>query len=238
MEQKNISEIISRCVFVALGSFNPAIIHPEWLSRHKILPEEEIAGLFAEPIKKEIPEVDAVIEFGQYFIVSSTETNLRMKSLVIRITRNKFEIRCENPEKFSLMLDSIKKIFMLLAETPVTAYGLNFDEDMLFDKNSSEIMDNFFIKTDNVRSAFGDILGVSHNIQAKIGEAMATFVFKPSQQLENGIFFRINYHFQNDSHNTKFITERIGENFTKSKDFTEKFFSSYCGNLIEKKGIK
>jgi len=238
MKQINIKEITVRCIFVALGSFNPAIMHPEWLSRHKILPEEEIVGLFAEPLKKEIPELEAVFEFGQNFIVSPTQTMLHMKSFLLNVTREKFEIRCEKREKFSLMIDSIKKIFLLLSETPIKAYGLNFIEDMKFDKTFNEIATIFFTETHNTKKVFGDVLNIGHKIIAKVDEATTTFSFEPSRQIDDGILFKINFNFDNDGHDTKFIVEKIAKNFEKSKAFTDNFFSSFCGNLIERKELK
>jgi hypothetical protein len=238
MEQENVKEIIGRCIFVAVGSFNPAIMHPEWFTRHKILPEEEISGLLAAPIRKEIPELGAVIELGQNFIVSGTQTSLKMKSLIILVTRDKFEIRCDRREKFSLMIDVIKKVFLLLSETPIMAYGLNFNEDVKFDRTLSEITSNFFTETSNVKKVFGDVFGVGHKIVAKVGDATTTFNFEPSPQMEDGIILNINFNFDNSSHDTKFITDRIEKNFEKSKTFTENFFSSYCGKLIERKEFK
>lgn len=234
MEQEKNKGIVERCIFVAVGSFNPAILHPEWLSRHKIVPEEEIAGLFAKPLKKEIPEIGAVIEFGQNFIVSPTQTTLNMKSLVLNITRGKFEIRCEKHEKIPLMIDSIKKIFLLLAETPISAYGLNFDDNIKFDKSLSEIASIFFTETSNIKKAFGDTLGVGHKIITKVGEAKTTLIFEPSTTLENAIFFKVNFHFENDAPNTKFLVDKIDKCYEESIAFTEDFLSSYCGKMIER----
>ncbi len=235
MGQENVKERIGRCIFVALGSFNPAILHPDWLSRHKILPEEEIVGLFAEPLKKEIPELGAVFEYGLHFIVSPTQTLLHLKSFILNVTREKFEIRCEKREKFTLMIDSIKKIFLLLSETPIKAYGLNFDEHMKFDKTLTEIAANFFSETDNIKKVFGDDFSLGHKIITKVGEATLTFNFEPSRQLDDGVFFKINFHFENDAPDTKAIVEKIGKNFEEALTFIERFFSSYCGNLIERK---
>lgn len=235
MAKENIKEITGRCIFVALGSFNPAILHPEWLSRHKILPEEEIIGLFAEPLKKEIPELGAVIEYGLHFIVSPTHTTLQLKSFILDVTRDKFEIRCEKREKFQLMIDSIKKIFLLLSETPIKAYGLNFDEHMKFDKTLTEIAANFFTETDNIKKTFGDDFSLGHKIITKAGEATLTFNFEPSRLIADGVFFKINFNFENDAPDTKSIVEKIGKNFEEAITFTERFFSSYCGNLIERK---
>lgn len=238
MERENIKEIVGRCIFVALGSFNPAILHPEWLSRHKILPEEEIVGLFAEPLRKEIPELGAIIEFGQNFVVSPTQTSLHLKSFILNVTREKFEIRCEKRDRFPLMIDSVKKIFLLLSETPIKAYGLNFDEHMKFDKTLSEIAVIFFTETDNVRQVFGHDCLVGHKIITKVGDATLTFNFEPSRLIDDGVFFKINFHFENDAPDTKFIVEKIGKNFEGAITFIERFFSSYCGNLIERKEIK
>jgi len=236
MAKENGQEIIGRCIFVAVGSFNPAILHPEWLSRHKILPEEEIAGLFAEPLKKEIPELDAVIEFGQNFVVSSAQTSLHLKSFILNVTREKFEIHCEKRDRFPLMIDSIKKIFLLLSETPIKAYGLNFDEHIKFDKNLHEITESFFTETINIKRVFGNDYLTGHKIISKVDNATFTFNFEPSPVMDDGVFLKFNFHYENDATDTKFIVDKISSNLERAISFAEQLLTSFCGNMIERKG--
>lgn len=236
MEKENAKEIIGRCIFVALGSFNPAILHPEWLSRHKILPEEEIAGLFAEPLKKEIPELNAVIEFGQNFVVSSTQTSLHLKSFILNVTREKFEIHSEKRDRFPLMIDLIKKIFLLLSETPIKAYGLNFEEHIKFDKKFHEIAASFFTATGNIKQVFGNDYLAGHKIISSVDNATLTFKFEPSPVMDDGVFFKFNFHYENDSSDTKFIVDKISANLERAITFAENLFTSFCGNMIERKG--
>src|SRR4030065_91317 len=153
---------IERCIFVALGSFNPAILHPQWFARHSILPVEEIEGLLAEPFKKEIPEIGATIEFGSRFLVEPTHALANFKSFFLRVDRGKFEVKCEKQEGFPLLLSFIKKIFLVLPETPISAYGMNFH----YDNPSS---DNKFL-TDMLDTHFEDALTLTSKIVAGFGE--------------------------------------------------------------------
>src|SRR4030042_1633216 len=162
---------IERCIFVALGSYNPAILHPQWFARHSILPVEEIEGLLAEPFKKEIPEIGATIEFGSRFLVEPTHALANFKSFFLRVDRGKFEVKCEKQEGFPLLLSFIKKIFLVLPETPISAYGINFDEHIQFAESSSSILSKFFSKNPIVAELFGEDCDFGHNVYTKIKEA-------------------------------------------------------------------
>ena len=86
---------LERCIFIVRGSFNPPIFHPDWFSRHGILPGEEVEGLISEPKSKEIPEIGVKILYGQRFLVDNDQARINFQSLNFIVTRNTFDIRCE-----------------------------------------------------------------------------------------------------------------------------------------------
>lgn len=131
---------LERCIFIVRGSFNPPIFHPDWFSRHGILPGEEIEGLISELKAKEIPEMGITLLYGQRFLVGSDQAVLNFKSFKLIVTRDRFETRCEKRNSFPLMLTLVRKVFKILQETPVTAYGINFEEHFKFDDATEKLI--------------------------------------------------------------------------------------------------
>jgi hypothetical protein len=113
---------------------------------------------------------------------------------------------------------------------------LNFDEHIKFDKTLSEIATNFFTETDNIKKVFGDDFLVGHKIITKVGEATLTFNFEPSPVMDDGVFLKFNFNYDNDAPDTKFIVDKISVNLEQAITFTENLLTSFCGNMIERKG--
>jgi len=226
--------IVERCIFVALGSFNPAILHPDWFDRHKIMPAEEIAGLFAEPITKEIPEIGVTLEAGKYFLVDPTQSITHFKSFSLKVERGQFQLLCEKKEKFPLMLEFIKKFFMVLPETPVSAYGINFDEHIKFRESTDTIIDKFFIVAKGINEFFGSDPKYGHIIYTKKEEVKIRFKIEPSHRLDDAVFLSINFHYDNTFADNDFIVKKIDRSFMDSLKFTETLISKYCGEMIER----
>lgn len=225
--------LISGCVFVALGSFNPAILHPDWFSRHSILPDEETERLLAEPTKKEIPEIGVTLSYGQKFLVDPTRTIIHFLSFTLKVERTKFELICHKKEKFPLMLDFIKKFFLILNETPVSAYGINFDEHINFDECATEVIDKFFSKKEKIDSIFQTRTTYGHTIFATVDETKVRFIIEPSNEVEDGVYLRFNFHHDNESLDSESIVTTIEDSFQGAIEFGEKLIS-YCGTIHER----
>jgi len=226
--------VIERCSFVALGSFNPAILHPDWFSRHNILPTEETSRLLAEPKREELPEIGVTIEYGSNFIVEPTRAFIHFKSFILKVERNKLEIKCGEKTKFPLLLTCIKKIFKLLPETPINAYGINFNENMKFEENSTKIINKFFNKDKSIDLFFGSNNQNGHTIITNRDEARIRFIIEPSKKIEDGIYISFNFHYDNTSLEAKFILDNINKHFESSLKFSEDLISNYCGKFTER----
>ena len=225
---------LERCNVVVLGNFNPPIFHPEWFSRHGILPGEEIEGLISEPKTKEIPEIGIKIFYGQRFVVGNDQARINFHSLNFIVTRNKFDIRCEKRAHFPLLLKFLKKIFKLLPETPISAYGINFEEHFTFDATQEELIGKFFTKKDALVRLFGDDAQYGYTVFANKGNAKITFVVRPSPSLEGGIYINANFHYENETSDSEFIANTVQENFYEAVKFTEKVISKNFGKVIER----
>jgi hypothetical protein len=223
---------LQHCVFIVRGNFNPPIFQPDWFSRHSLLPLEEIEGLLSEPSKKEIPELGITLLSGQQFIVGSEQTVIHFSSLRFTATRDRLEVRCEKREGFALILSLLKKLFKILPETPIVAYGINFEEHLRFKRTPEEIIGQFFSKGKNVSQVFGENARCGYTIQTDKVEAKVNFIFQPSPKIDNGIYLKVNFHYEGQDFDGNTVVSNIDQNFSESLEFTETIIYQYFGEII------
>lgn len=91
---------------VLVGSFNPAIFHPEWFLRQ---------GLIAEQDAKEATVQE----------VSSEITIVQMCGILLQCVSDRFSLGTKNISNAERMQDLVRQTFSLLSHTPITACGIN-----------------------------------------------------------------------------------------------------------------
>ena len=113
-------ELISEEASIAfVGSFNPAIFHPEWLARHNLIPQDDIKGAHVEIVHNDI-------------------SKFSLEWLSADILRDKFLVRTNDPAKFSPLKDLMISVFGILDHTPIKHLGMN-----LVSKYKIEAEDNW-----------------------------------------------------------------------------------------------
>ena len=227
-------DLIGTASIVVVGNFNPSILHPDWFDRHGIMPAEEIAGLFAEPVKKEIPELGATIEFSSQFIVTQDSALINFKSFVLKVTRDRFEVSCRTRDKFPLMINALRKVFSILGETPITAYGINFTEIVKVQDKNDVIVERLFPTTREIKDIFGETCSSEHIVKTKINKNSMSFAIGIDSSHENSLSFKINNHFENESFDAEFLVGDILINFDFVFKFCEVTLQSICGQSAER----
>lgn len=217
-----LDDILERCAIVLLGNFNPAILQPEWFLKHSLLPSEQIEDLLAEPSVKEIPEIGLTLEYGQAFSVSNDRAFVNFKSLRLIARRNKLEIIPEDGDSFSLISNFITKLFHILEETPLTAYGINFNEHYKFSESYDETFSRFFDKSDNLHRFFGEDLTCGCTLITKKVGAIFTLKLQPSEKLEDGVFLKANFHYDISDEGGRALVSNFRENLRLTTDLFKK----------------
>ncbi|MCP4348071.1 MAG: hypothetical protein GY795_21425 [Desulfobacterales bacterium] len=181
------------------GNFNPAIFHPEWFERFKILPIQEIQ--WADRLNTERDEV----EFRERklktqsspppLIVTHDYSNLNFQSLKIEVHQERFDCKAYDRKNFSLIKEVTLKIFSLLEHTPVKGVGINFEGHWRFEDDALTILKNLFGKKNKT---FEDIFGESYNISGRImsetEDCQLRIDINKSKVFDNSIFFTANFH--------------------------------------------
>ena len=228
-----LNNIIERCVIVLLGSFNPAILQPEWFLKHSFLPREEIEGLLGEPSVKEIPEIGLRLEYGQAFSVSNDRALVNFKSFTMIARRNKLEIISKDSGCFSLLSDFITKLFSILEETPLRAYGINFNEHYKFLESYDETFARFFSKSDNLNCFFGDDLTCGCTLITKKAGAVFTLTLQPSDRLKDGVFIKANFHYDISDEGGRVLVSDFRENLRLTTEFFKTTITENFDPVIE-----
>ena len=91
---------------VLVGSFNPAIFHPEWFFRQGIVSEQDAKEAKVQDVSGEI-------------------TIVQMCGILIQCVSDRFSLLTTNISHAERMQDLIRQTFSLLTHTPITACGIN-----------------------------------------------------------------------------------------------------------------
>jgi hypothetical protein len=91
---------------VLVGSFNPAIFHPEWFFRQGIVSEQDAK-------EAKIQDVGAEI------------TVLQICGIQLQCLGDRFSLGTQNISNAERIQDLIRQTFSLLSHTPITACGIN-----------------------------------------------------------------------------------------------------------------
>ena len=89
-----------RMSIVALGSFNPAIFHPVWFARHKLIRDAE-----AEESKLKVMCPEITVVESEWF--------------ALQVTAERFSLETSDPRKFLPLRDLVTATFSILEHTPV-----------------------------------------------------------------------------------------------------------------------
>jgi len=91
---------------VLIGSFNPAIVQPSWLARHKLIRDEEAD---AAEVRMVLPQL----------------TDFTVAVLSLQVTQDRLVVTTVDASKFQPLCDLVIGMFTLLEHTPATAIGVN-----------------------------------------------------------------------------------------------------------------
>jgi len=103
---------------VLVGSFNPAIFHPEWLLRHSLISEDDNKGAKVE-------------------IVHNQLSKFSLEWLFIDVMHEKLIARTNDSSYFSPMRDLMSSALKILEHTPIGKMGINLDLSYKIDEEET-----------------------------------------------------------------------------------------------------
>ena len=91
-----------------MGSFNPAIFHPEWLSKYELISDDDLKAADIEIVHRDL-------------------TQFSLSWLRVNAWRNKFVARTNDPSQYAPLKDLMISIFKILEHTPANQMGMNIE---------------------------------------------------------------------------------------------------------------
>lgn len=228
--------MVSFSSIVLLGNFNPAIFHPAWLEKFKILPIQETQWALGEkPKTKEFTsgKEQIIIQEVPPLSVKQDKAHLQFLSLRIMVEPNRFICNTVDRTKFTLIKEVVLKIFEILNHTPITGIGINFDGHLEFKDPCDKILKDLFAKRD---ADFSKIMGDDYKITGRFiffGDlSKTTLKLEPSNKLENGISYNINFHRDVKSQEAEVAMELLREHYSRDMERITKLMKDLLGDPI------
>ncbi|MCM2286245.1 MAG: hypothetical protein NDI81_15785 [Desulfobacula sp.] len=217
MEIKEINKSV-----ILVGSFNPAIFQPTWIDHYGLMPEEEMEGFYKEEVTEEIlpnnPGLKIQIAKGQPFQVNNEQAVMGFKSFSLQITRDRFAVIIFNEGK-SLALRFIQKVFKILGETPISAYGINFKSHVEYKKSYDQVISNFFIPKQQFTDSFGEYVSLGFNFKLQYKDFLLTNTIEPSTKIKNGLYLATNFHKNIIGNAKKFNEYNVKNEFSETENY-------------------
>lgn len=171
---------------VLVGSFNPAILHPQWFAKERLIP----------PSEAKAANVD---------LVSPNLTAIRFAWFSLQAMDNRFTVTTPDPAQYRALQDCVSGVFGLLEFTPITAMGLNSERHIRMHKediwgpleDKLAPRDLWSTVLPGPRTPTLQTLSVAGVRPDSPAERLSVTV-EPSHKLSGGLYVRTNEHFQFD----------------------------------------
>lgn len=195
-------ESIHNLSIVLVGQFNPAIISPDWLALKKLIRESES-------------------EAAQIKIIHPEVSQFSLSFLEIQVTKDKFQLNCNNAADFILARDLAASIFTYLKETPVNGIGLNHIVHFALPNKEAYIKFGDWLAPHKIWSELLKNPGLLElKIIEEVGEEdylKSHVMINPSEKIHPfGVRFQLNYHIELTKVKNMAIATAIIEHWDKS----------------------
>lgn len=188
---------------VLVGSFNPAILHPQWFAKHGLIPEGEA-------------------EAAKIVVVSPDMTAVQFAWFALEVMASRFEVTTADPSQYRALEECVSGVFGLLEFTPVVAMGLNSErhvrvpkEDIwtrLEDKLAPREVWSGVLPGQRDGASSLQRLSVMGDRPESPAERLSV-TLEPSRQFQSGLFLQTNEHFSFSEGDAREAMQVLRENW-------------------------
>ncbi len=187
---------------VFLGDFNPSIFQPIWFAKNKLLSDIEAEKA---QIKVVIPDI----------------SDFTTDWFSLQVTRDRFLIKTSQESHFDALNDLVIGAFTLLKYTPLKKMGINFEGNIKMNDVESwhacgdKLAPKDIWKKKLMNPGLNQLQIKSERNDDYKGYILVTV--NPSLNVENGVNFNINDHYEIDDNNKYMDSSFIIDIFKREK---------------------
>ena len=170
---------------VLLGSFNPAILHPQWFAKHELIREGEA-------------------ETAKVTVVSPDLTAVEFAWFTLQVMDRRFIVTTADPSQYRALAECVSGVFGLLEFTPIVAMGLNSERHVRIPKKDiwtpleeelapREVWTSVLPGPRDGASALQTLSVVGDRPESPAERLSVTI--EPSHRFQPGLFLHTNEHF-------------------------------------------
>ena len=223
-EQKMANQVpeIENASIVLIGSFNPAILHPEWLAHQSLIRPEEAKQAEVEVVSRQL-------------------TVIRLSWFELQVLENRFSATATDPAHFQTLQECVMGIFALLEFTPISAMGLN--QEMHFRMRDPETwasLENALApKEPWARILPGrrdgaptlQTLSLSGNRDGSSAERLIVKI-EPSHRVQPGVYMATNEHFEfSDEGSTRGPMNTLSQRWLEALAYSKRLANGLIGGV-------
>lgn len=174
------AEIASVSV-VLLGSFNPAMFHPQWFAARSLVPQEEADAANVQ-------------------LVSDAVSTFSMEWMTLQVTSEQFIVEALR-EPYEQLRDFVVGTFNLLPETKVTMLGINRQAHFPMESEDAwHSVGHRLVPPSNwsFLSSPGLLTLTEQGLRPDDYKGYIRITVEPSIRVHPGVYVRVNDHFQWD----------------------------------------
>jgi len=206
---------------VLIGSFNPVIITPFWLSGKSLIRESDAAS-------------------AKIRIVHNTIVDYDLDWATLNITQQRFQLRTTKEPFFEILRDLAAGILSNLKETPITSFGYNYNKIVnLKTKERAYEFGNRLCPLNNWSDYLNDprlqkleIIEKDSKQKAE-GSVLVTIQAAYNKDIEYGVGVNINdhYNFSNEKDGIKFSSSLLLDYWPNSLIIAKNILSKLSNKL-------
>jgi hypothetical protein len=215
---------------VILGNFNPVIIQPSFLRTYKILPEQEIAT--SEDIDHREESRDKIAITARRFLISANKTILVFRSAIFEMSRERLQVTLRPTADHKTYLEGLKKLFRVLAHTPINAVGFNFQAHWRITGGDDKVRSLFTGDMKLFKATFGKEMFVGGKVRFEDLQAKVLLETEKSFQYTNAVYLNFNFHYDIEDQKAESLI-KILSNFERAMERAKTIGITIYGKPLE-----
>jgi hypothetical protein len=176
------SQEFNRLAVVFVGSFNPAIFHPEWCVRQGMMPEADLDSAKVEVISQDV-------------------SHFEIAGVGIEVLHERLQLYTQDQSKEAFLQDLAQAILAKLPHTPINGCGLNCShhyhiaDEGYWHKIGHTLAPKALIWEDLLESPGMEALTIK-GVRTGDYPGATNLTIQPSKRLAYGLFVSANTHYE------------------------------------------